>query len=344
MNKNRIGILFLVLAFLIITTSCNVVTDTIPSEDYENLLKIHFIDVGQGDSTLIQLPNGEVSLIDGGPGSAQDKVVKYIEGLGIEEIDHLIVTHPHEDHIGGLPQIVENFKIKKVYMPNKTANTVVFEELLLAIKKQNLNIDIVKAGDYLIDEEQLKFYFLAPNRDDYDETNDFSIVSKIDFFDNSLIVAGDAEKNSEMDMIDSGLDLKADLLRVGHHGGRTSTNDDFLEKVNPKYSIISVGRENAYGHPHRETLERLNKIGTKILRTDRLGDIVFISDGQRWVYETEIARKENAVAIMYIGNKNTKVLHSIECNSLPIEENRIFFTSIVEAENMGYRPHKNCIK
>ena len=344
MKRGRINLLLTIFLILLLTmAACDIATDTIPSKDYHSELIVHFIDVGQGDSTLVQLPNGEVALIDGGARNAKDKVVEYIKGLGIEEIDYIIATHPHEDHIGGLPHVIRNFIIHKIYMPNRTANTLVFEELLLEIEKKNLKIDIVKAKDYIIDEEGLKVYFLAPNRDDYSQTNDFSIVTKIDYLKNSLIIAGDAEESSEIDMVNSNLDLRADLLRVGHHGGRSSSTEGFLNKVNPKYSIISVGRDNNYGHPHEETLERLSKVGTEILRTDQVGDIVFVSDGQKWRYESKITAGSIEEAT-YIGNKNTKVFHSRGCNSLPDKENQIYFKTILEAEKNGYRPHKNCVK
>lgn len=343
MRKSRVMVI--VLTFLILSliiSGCDVDTREI-TVDSENKLIIHFIDVGQGDCTLIQFPNGETSLIDGGSRLYGDKVVNYLKDLGVDKVDYLIATHPHEDHIGGLPEVIRNFKIGKVYMPNRRANTRIFEELLLELDNHDLKINLAKAKDSIIDEEQLKFYILAPNRDDYDETNDFSIVTKTEYIDNTFIIAGDAEEDSEKDIVNNGLGLKADVLRIAHHGGRTSSSEEFLKKVNPKYAIISVGSDNTYGHPHKETLERLNGIGTDILRTDQLGDIIFVSDGNKLDYLEKSIKGDN-IEIEYIGNKSTKVYHSKECNSLPKEENQIIFTSILDAEKNGYRPHEKCIK
>lgn len=340
-----ISLLAVFLIFSIILTGCTVEVTTKAEniKEYKDKLIVHFIDVGQGDSTFIQFPNGETSLIDGGSRQYGERVVNYIKDLGIEKIDYLIATHPHEDHIGGLPEVVRNFKIGKVYMPNKTASTRIFEELLLEIDKKDLKINLAKAKDYIIDDEQLKYCILAPNRDDYAETNDFSVVTKIEYKNDSFIIAGDAEESSELDMIKNDNNLKSDVLRIAHHGGRTSSNEKFLEKANPKYSIISVGSDNSYGHPHRETLERLKEIDTHIMRTDDFGNIVFISDGNGLTYLGE-AIENSSTQIEYIGNRNTKVYHSKDCNSLPKEENQIIFKSMKEAEKNGYKPHDKCVK
>ena len=331
--------------FLILSiglTGCNYETAYI-EEDYKDKLVVHFIDVGQGDSTFIQFPNGETSLIDGGTRKSGDKVVKYLQDLGIEKINYLIATHPHEDHIGGLPEVIRNFAIDQIYMPDKSANTNIFEELLKEIKNKNLKITLAEGGDSIIEEEKLKFTILAPNREDYAETNDFSIVNKIEYMDTSFTFTGDAEKDSEMDILDKNYNLKSNVLKIGHHGGRTSSSEEFLKRVDPNYCIISVGEDNSYGHPHKETLDRLNKLDSNIMRTDELGDIVIISNGRELTITEKIFAEVKTEA-SYIGNKNTKVFHTKDCKSLPKEENRIFFRSLEEAKNNGYKPHENCVK
>ncbi|NLW22718.1 MAG: MBL fold metallo-hydrolase [Tissierellia bacterium] len=336
------SLLLILLIFNGLLMGCQ--TDTLPSANgYSDNLVIHFIDVGQGDSTFIQFPNGETSLIDGGSRKFGEKVVKYLKDLNINRIDYLIATHPHEDHIGGLPEVIRNFSISKVYMPDRTANTRIFEELLLEIKKKDLKITLAEGGDFIIDEDNLKFLILGPNRNDYSETNDFSIVTKIEYINNSFLIMGDAERDSELDIINNGYDLISNVIRVGHHGGSTSSNMEFVEKANPDYAVISVGADNPYGHPHKETLERLREIGTNVMRTDEMGDIIFESDGYKLSIRTFSLEKQGK-SIKYIGNKNTLIFHTIECGSLPKEENRVYFDSFDEAIGAGYKPHNNCIK
>lgn len=353
MKKSKVSFLLLIVLILSLAISGCVDETTDGAQDYSDKLVVHFIDVGQGDSTFIQFPNGETSLIDGGTKKDGDKVVNYLKKLNITNIDYLISTHPHEDHIGGLPEVIRNFSIGKVYMPDITANTHIFEELLKEIQNRDLKIDLSKAGDLLIDQKGLKFITLAPNIDDYSNTNDFSIVTKIEYMDNSFLITGDAEKASEVDMINGKYNLKSNVLKVGHHGGRTSSNKEFLEKVYPDYSIISLGKDNTYGHPHEETINRLHEVGTKIMRTDELGNIVIVSDGKSLTFPDDVVTEplkestqsqEKNSKNYYIGNKNTKVYHSKNCGLLPKEGNQIIFDSIEEAEDSGYKPHKNCFK
>lgn len=353
MKKSKTSFLLLIILILsLLFSGCDDVTSHTGS-NYNDKLVVHFIDVGQGDSTFIQFPNGETSLIDGGTRKKGDNVVNYLKDLNIKNIDYLIATHPHEDHIGGLPEVVRNFSIGKIYMPDKIANTIIFEDLLKEIEKKNLKINLSKAGDEIINENNLSFRTLAPIKDDYSNTNDFSIVTKIEYMDNSFLIAGDAEKASEFDIVGENYNLKSNVLRVGHHGGNTSSNIEFLEKVNPDYSIISLGEDNTYGHPHPETINRLQQIDSKIMRTDELGNIVIVSDGKSLIFDNNIvikkdkksnSNKEQIKNTIYVGNKNTKVFHSKDCGSLPKEENKIVFNSKKEAKESGYRPHNVCIK
>jgi competence protein ComEC len=323
---------------------CESNIDFLDEDDGNNLL-VNFIDVGQGDSTLIEFPNGETCLIDGGPRSSSEDLINFLKTRKIEKIDYLIGTHPHEDHIGGLPEVLKNFKVEKVYLPNKTANTVIFEDLLKEIEKNDLKIIVGKSGLNIADRDGIKFDIIAPNNENYPNTNNYSIVTKIVYKDFSLLVTGDAERESELEMVERGYDLKSKVLKVGHHGSSTSSTSEFLEKVNPDYSIISLGKDNSYGHPHKEVLERLKQINTKVLRTDELGTIVIKTDGKNIEILNEIENDKTMLEGKYfIGNKNTKVFHSKDCNSLPNEENQITFKSEEEALKEGYKPHEKCIK
>ena len=240
-------------------------------------LIIHFIDVGQGDSILVQIPDGRVILIDAGDSKKGNDVVNYLSTNGVLTVDYLIATHPHEDHIGGLVKVIDSFEIGQIYMPKVGHITKVFENVLTKIKDKGLKVNTAKAGISILEESDLNVRILAPVSDKYNEINDYSVVIKIGYGQTSFLLTGDASADSEKEML--GKDLKADLLKVGHHGSRTSTSGDFLKKVSPKYAIISCAKGNSYKHPHSETVERLKENNIDIYRTDEDGTIIAVSDG-----------------------------------------------------------------
>lgn len=248
-------------------------------------LKIHFINVGQADSILLQQGNAAM-LIDAGNNSDAELVQKYIKDQGITKLDFVIGTHPHEDHIGGLDYIINNFPIDKLYMPKITSNTKTFEDVVSAISNKGLNITTPTTGS------SFKFgeancTILAPNSNSYENLNNYSIVIKITFGNNSFMFEGDAEAISEMEMVKKGFDIKADLLKVGHHGSSSSTCANFLSAVNPQFAVISVGEDNTYGHPHEGTMNRLKTRGIPVYRTDQCGTIICTSDGTNIKFNTK---------------------------------------------------------
>lgn len=243
-------------------------------------LAVHFINVGQGDSILLQLPDRQTMLVDAGPNEAGSAVVSYLQEQGVEKIDYLVATHPHADHIGGMDNVIQAFEIGKVYMPRVTTTTESFESVLRSLKAKGLKITPAKAGLTVIDQNDLKISFIAPCRSGYEELNDWSVVTRVQFGDTSFLLTGDAQTESEQEMLASGAELRADVLKVGHHGSYSSTTWTFLKAVSPKYAVISVGAGNDYGHPHRETLARLARAGVKVYRTDRDGTVMFVSDGK----------------------------------------------------------------
>ena len=249
-------------------------------DDGDNSLKVHYIDVWQGDSTFIELPNGKTILIDAGEVEYGDRVVKYIKSLGHSKIDYLFATHPHSDHIGGLKKVVKTFDIGSIYMPDITSNSTLYLDLLKAIETKNKKINIVKAGKTIISEDDIDLKVLAPIEDEYEEVNDYSIVLKLTYKEKKFLFMADAEYESEMDLLDSKYDLIADVLKVGHHGSTSSTNYYFLKAVKPSIGIISVGKNNDYGHPKDTILEKLKKQNVKIYRTDLNGNIVVRTDGR----------------------------------------------------------------
>lgn len=251
-------------------------------------LIIHFLDVGQADSILLELPNNEIMLIDAGNNSDGRKVVSYLRDKGIDTIDYLIGTHPHADHIGGLDDVIDNFEIGRIYLPQVIHTSKTFEDVLLAVQRKGKKITPARAGVSILNESELKIYFLSPIRNDYDDLNHYSAVIKVDFLNKSFLFTGDAEIPNEEEMIEKyGSRLKSHVLKVGHHGSNTSTSEEFIEKVVPDYAVISVGKDNSYGHPSTLVIQRLQNHGVKIYRTDLQGTIIARSDGQQILFNQD---------------------------------------------------------
>lgn len=323
-------------------------------------LKVHFLDVGQADSILVQLPNGQVMLVDAGNNADGPPVVSYLKQQGIKKIDYLVATHPHEDHIGGMDNVIRSFEIGQVYMPRATTTTKTFEDVLLATKEKGLKITSAKAGAIVLDQGNLKVNLVAPVGSCYEDLNNWSVVTRIQYGDTAFLLTGDAEAQSEEEMLTSGANLKADVLKVGHHGSSSSTTPAFLKAVVPKYAVISVGAGNDYGHPHKETLVKLQNAGVQVYRTDLDGTVIFTSDGKTITVEKlGSAIKPRAPdaggtitpappvssagsAGGYIGNRNSKKFHLPSCSTLPAEQNRVYFKTREEAINAGYSPCKRC--
>ena len=247
-------------------------------------LVAHFLDVGQADASVIELPNGEVMLIDAGLSSSGDDIVSYIEDLGYTEIDYVVATHPHADHIGGMAEVIDAFLVEEVYMPKAVSTSKTYENLLLTIQNKGLSIKTGKAGVQILDTEDLDIVMVAPHSDKYSNLNNYSIVLKITYGDVSFLYTGDAEEENLEEITE---DIRADVLKVGHHGSDTSTSKEFLEKVQPKYAVISVGEGNSYGHPAASTIELLKEYTSNIYRTDLNGTVVISTDGVNIQVETE---------------------------------------------------------
>ncbi|WP_353097314.1 ComEC/Rec2 family competence protein [Tissierella praeacuta] len=275
----------LVICMIFLVTACEDfldVLDVVITSDSEvngDNLEIHFIDVGQAESILIKKGN-ESMLIDAGNNSDGKLVVDYIKNQNISNLKYVIGTHPHADHIGGLDDVIDTFGIEKIIMPNAVTNTKTFEEVLDSIKNKGLSITKSKVGNSY-ELNGAEFTILAPNKEKYKDLNDYSVVIKLVNGNNSFLFTGDAEELSEKEILENNKRLlKADVLNVGHHGSVTSTSEAFLDAVDPKFAVISAGKDNSYGHPHKEILERLEDKGIKIYRTDLQGDIIVISDGE----------------------------------------------------------------
>jgi competence protein ComEC len=243
----------------------------------KDVLLVHYIDVGQADSILVQV-DGKNLLIDAGNRGDADKIITYLKSHGVKNLDYVIATHPHEDHIGGMSEIIKAFQINNFYAPKKTASTKTFENMIEALNGKK--IISAKAGIHIQLSQNTNAEFLAPNSDKYEEINNFSAALRLTYGNNHFLFMGDAEKLSEEEIIKNYPEMSADVLKVGHHGSSTSSSKNFLDKVSPKIAIISTGKGNDYGHPHKETLAEFKKRGYIVYRTDIDGTIVLQSDGK----------------------------------------------------------------
>lgn len=255
--------------------------------DKDGELIVHFFDVGQADSEFIEFPSGECMLIDAGTADSGEDIVDEIKLLGYDSIDYLIATHPHADHIGGMQYVVENLDIKSIYMPRASTNTKTFENLLTSISESGLKINTAKSGKIVIDSDDIQAEFLSPISESYSDLNNYSCVLKLTYNDSSFLFTGDAEKEVESELLSlSSSKLDCDVLKVGHHGSRYSSTDDFLYVVSPQIAVISCGAGNTYDHPHSQALDRLESAGAEIYRTDRLGEIIITTNGDGY-YEVD---------------------------------------------------------
>lgn len=245
----------------------------------KNFIEVHFIDVGQGDCTLIK-GNKINIVIDSGSNMYKDKVISYLKKEKIKKIDLLVATHPHEDHIGSMSYIIDNFKINTFYAPKVQENTTYFFSMLKSLKNKNLKISPINVPKNITFSKDLKCTLLAPNSSNYSSLNNYSIVLKVKFKNISFLFTGDAEGTSESEIISKNLDLKANILKLGHHGSNTSSTESFLKEVSPDIAIASCGKNNPFNHPSIKVIQRLKKENIHLLRTDIDGDIVIYSNGE----------------------------------------------------------------
>lgn len=247
-------------------------------------MEVHFLDVGQGDSTLIKAGT-HAMLIDAGDNSEGTAVQSYLNSQGIEKLDYVIGTHPDADHIGGLDVVVYKFDCKKVFMPDVTSDTKTYDDVIQALKSKNQKAQAPKTGEtYTLGDAS--FTVIAPVEDYGDETNNWSIGIVLQYGENRFLFTGDAEKEAEEDMLAKGEDISADVYKASHHGSKTGSSDDFLDKVNPAYAVISCGEGNKYGHPSAQTLNNFRSRGIKTFRTDNQGTITAYSDGSNITWNT----------------------------------------------------------
>lgn len=253
------------------------IKDSLP----EGKMYVEFIDVGQGDCTLITC--GDIAiLIDGGESGESQNVINYIKNRNINDIDLCIATHPHSDHIGSLYKVLSEFQVGDVIIPDIPEKiiptTKTYERFLNALSENAEQVIPAEAGE-TYSYGEITVEILGPVND-YGDLNNESVVARVLYGNTAVMLQGDAEKTAEADILNNGFDVSADLIKIGHHGSRTASSEEWLSAVEPEYAVISCGTQNDYGHPHTETLKNLDKYGIGYFRTDLLGDIVFVSDGK----------------------------------------------------------------
>ena len=332
-------ICLLLLVFCLVLSACAPAAAPAGEE-----LQVHFLDVGQADCIFLSC-DGQTMLIDGGNVEDSDLVVSYLLDQKVEKLDYVVNTHAHEDHVGGLPAVLAVFETKQVFCPVTEYASSCFEDFVKYADQQYLELVCPEPGtEFSLGSAEVTV--LGPVGD-YEETNDTSIVLKVEHGSNSFLFTGDAEQAAEKDILDDGFDVSADVLKVGHHGSSSSTSYRWLREVAPSYAVIQVGEGNTYGHPHEEVMSRLYDADVTIYRTDTHGHIVCTSDGQALSFAANTAveadtGKSDGIDL-YIGNTRSKKFHLPDCSGLPSAENSTVFFSYDLALLAGYEPCGNCM-
>ena len=307
-------------------------------------LTVHFIDVGQADSALLQC-DGQTMLIDGGNVEESSLVVSYLENQGVEYLDYVVCTHAHEDHVGGLSGPLNTCTVGTVFSPVTEYSSKAFSDFARYTRQQGLELTVPSPGDaFALGSAQVTV--LGPT-EEYEDTNNTSIVLRVDYGETSFLFTGDMERAAEEDLLENGCDLDATVLKVGHHGSSTSSSYVFLREVMPEFAVISVGKDNSYGHPHEEVMSRLYDAQVTVYRTDEQGTVVAFSDGKTVSFTTEkdaapTVGRDEAESSGYIGNLNSHVFHRESCSGLPAEKNQVCFDSREAAVAAGYTPCGRC--
>ena len=311
-------------------------------------LTISFIDVGQGDSTLIECEN-EAMLINAGLYGNREKVINYLSSRNIKNLRYCVATHPHSDHIGGMDAVIYTFDVDTLVYPEVKTESASWNYLLDACDERGVSYYNPEVSDtFTLGGAELTV--LSPAKGaEYENTNNTSLVLKLTYGDVSFMFTGDAEKEVERELLESSFDLRADVLKCGHHGSSTSTTKEFLEAVNPFSAVISCGKGNDYGHPHSETVTNLKNQNVQIYRTDKSSTIVAQSDGKEISFfsasGSEITRSKTETTLFeYIGNTSSYVFHRSDCASVKDmkEKNKMYFITKTEAVLMGYTPCGAC--
>ena len=381
MTKKFLKFLYLIYCILLLTGCSSQLNETDTAVNEPNVqtaeetvsdssMEVHFIDVGQGDCTLIRC-DGQSLLIDAGNNSKGTAIQLYLQKQGIKELDYIVGTHPDADHIGGLDVILYKFDCKTIILPDSKKNTRTYDDVIQTMKRKNYNSILPKTGnEYSVG--AASFEIIAPNNKHGDNANNISVSILLSHGNNRFIFTGDAEEESESDMLENGQSIAADVYKVSHHGSKTATTQEFLDNINPEYAVISCGDENSYGHPHAQTLNRLYKKNIKMFRTDKQGSIVAASDGSSITWNnppsgswtagnSDKSAGENVAPVKtpeksnnpvrvhadttYVINTNTNKFHLPNCSSIKDMADKNRFDSVQSREEivrLHYAPCGRC--
>ncbi len=274
--KRFISIMLAVLILIFSFSGCN----SKRTATYSNKeLTVYFFDVGQADCSFLVFPDGTTMLIDAGNKADGEKISEVLEDWGFSAIDYFVLTHPHEDHIGGAESIFDDFEISNVCLPNiledYLPDTAIFKDLMSSIEAEKCRTLNLNAGTNIIQKENFSVTAISPATDSvFSDMNNWSLVLSVNCFTNRILFMGDAEAPVEQDILENGYPVDTDILKVGHHGSSGSSSEKFLQKATPLVSVISSGKGNTYNHPHQEALTRLDGIKSTIYRTDTAGTII----------------------------------------------------------------------
>lgn len=329
-----------------------------------DLLSVHYLDVGQGDSIFIEFPDNRCMLIDASISSYEEIIAESITQLGYTKIDYVVATHPHADHIGGMKHILETFEIGCIYMPDVSTTTKTYTSLVETILEKEIEANIAEAGVTVFEEDDIRVEFLAPYEIDESDQNKNSAVLYLVYQEISFLFMGDADSDIERQIGE----VDCDVLKVGHHGSRTASDSLFLRDASPLYAIISCGEGNSYGHPHQEAVDRLTTCGASILRTDLLGKITVCTNGTEIavyygecsIFEQSQSAEESPAEsswdffdeaeasinqTKWILNTNTQKIHTLGCRyakDLSEKNKKETTATIAELIEKGYTPCSIC--
>lgn len=332
---------------------------TVSTAGSTNGLKLHMLDVGQGDSLLLEC-DGSYMLVDAGEADKGNGVVEYLKGQNVRRLSYAVITHPHSDHFGGMKKVLQSIPTDNIVMTEAYNTTRAWESLIDYIDKENFNVVFPKTND-VFNVGGCKVNIYSPDIDN-DNKNNCSLVLRAVYDNMAVLLTGDAEKSEEKEILESGFNVQADVLKLGHHGSSTSTSSEFLEKVSPSLALISCGKNNDYGHPHKETISKLKKYNIPAMRTDLDKTVVVnlcnnkittVANGKEQTISKSGSAKTSLSSEVssadssqhrYIGNKSSRVFHLGSCKSVNkmSDKNKVYFDSREQAAESGYSPCGYC--